>query len=243
MDGLFGRLKRGKKEQTGVIDTPQGNLPFYVQPKAKRVILKKKNGSWVLVVPKHLSAQKAWSLIQSKIPASYTFGGEESVEPELKSQLDFPNAYRIYNPSSGAKNGDRIAVLDLADEDAIKSQIKKWAKRDLEGRIREVVERVNLPFNKLSFRLQSTRWGSCSFQNNLSINALALFLEAPLLDYLICHELCHTIHKNHGPHFWRLLSEICPDALRKDRELRRQQPYWKSFVLDNKKPTLQKECG
>ncbi|MFT5337778.1 MAG: putative metal-dependent hydrolase [Luteibaculaceae bacterium] len=239
MDGLFGRLKRVKKEQAGVIETVQGNLSFYVQPKAKRVILKKKNGQWILVVPKHLTAQKAWSLIQSKIPASYQFGIEELVEPELMPQLDFPNGYSIYNPSLGVEKGDRIAVLDTADEDAIKNQIKKWAKRDLEGYIREEAERVNLPFNKLSFRLQSTRWGSCSFQNNLSINALALFLAPPLLEYLISHELCHTIHKNHGPHFWRKLSGICPNAIQKDRDLRKQQPYWKGFLVDNKKPTLQ----
>lgn len=26
-----------------------------------------------------------------------------------------------------------------------------------------------------------------------------------LIDYIILHELCHTIHKNHGPKFWEEL--------------------------------------
>ena len=29
-----------------------------------------------------------------------------------------------------------------------------------------------------------------------------------LIDYVIIHELCHTIHKNHGPKFHQLLDRL-----------------------------------
>ncbi len=34
---------------------------------------------------------------------------------------------------------------------------------------------------------------------------------APVLDYLIVHELCHLIHLNHSKNFWDLVSAILPD--------------------------------
>ena len=39
-----------------------------------------------------------------------------------------------------------------------------------------------------------------------------------LMDYIILHELCHIIEKNHGKGFWALLEKVSGDAkgLRKD---------------------------
>jgi predicted metal-dependent hydrolase len=46
-----------------------------------------------------------------------------------------------------------------------------------------------------------------------------MHLPEHLIDYIILHELCHTVHKNHGAAFWDLLDRI---TQKKAREYARQ---------------------
>ena len=45
-----------------------------------------------------------------------------------------------------------------------------------------------------------------------------------LCDYVILHELCHTIEKNHGKHFWTLLDKVSGNAKGLDKELKNYNP-------------------
>ena len=56
-----------------------------------------------------------------------------------------------------------------------------------------------------------TRWGSCSAQNNISINVGLIALSDELRDYVILHELVHTKIKNHSKEFWKALELIIKD--------------------------------
>jgi predicted metal-dependent hydrolase len=56
---------------------------------------------------------------------------------------------------------------------------------------------LNIPFNKLSIKSLKSKWGSCSFDNNITINLKLIHLPKVFLEYVIIHEACHLKEKNH----------------------------------------------
>jgi len=63
----------------------------------------------------------------------------------------------------------------------------------------------------LKVRTSKTRWGSCSANGSITLSSNLLKKRTDLIDYVIIHELCHLRHRNHGPDFYKLLGELCPD--------------------------------
>ncbi len=97
--------------------------------------------------------------------------------------------------------------------------IKNWQKLEIEKiikeRIRFFIENYKFNFsferNKISFKNQKTRWGSCSYNNNLNFNIKVIEKPMKVIDYLIVHELSHTIYKNHSKDFWNYVEKILPN--------------------------------
>jgi len=81
-------------------------------------------------------------------------------------------------------------------------------------------QKTGLTFRRVSIRRQRARWGSCSAQAAISLNASLLFLPLHLTRYVLIHELCHTVHLNHSPRFWALVEEHCPEYRTSEREMR-----------------------
>jgi len=56
---------------------------------------------------------------------------------------------------------------------------------------------------RLRLKVMSSQWGSLSPDGSLALD-LALVLGDPqAFEYVLVHELCHLIHANHSPAFWR----------------------------------------
>jgi predicted metal-dependent hydrolase len=120
-------------------------------------------------------------------------------------------------------HGDGRALLRAWLLDEARMHLKPWLWREA-----ETVGR--LP-RKVQVRLQRTRWGSCSGHGNISINASALFLDAPVVRYLLIHEICHLFSLNHSRRFWRMVERFEPDCRALDRELANawtKVPLWVS---------------
>lgn len=142
--------------------------------------------------------------------------------------------------SRAVERGGALAVhAPEGDHDAAIKALRRWltraARRHLPAMLEEISLRECLPFAKVTVRAQRSRWGSCSRHGAISLNRALLFLTRDQAEYVLVHELLHTVRLDHSPVFWRLLEERVPDARGKRRALRdawRHVPGWASVEAD-----------
>lgn len=93
---------------------------------------------------------------------------------------------------------------------------KKQARDIFEQRLLIYSSKYELKFNEFRLTSAKTRWGSCTSTNNIRLNWKLLMAPLEVLDYVVIHELCHTVHHNHSKNFWNSVSDIEPNY--KDRK-------------------------
>jgi len=86
--------------------------------------------------------------------------------------------------------------------------LRRAAKEDLPSRIAALSRAVGLKYGRLSIRASRSKWGSCSGRNDISLSLFLMNLPAHLRDYVIVHELCHTVHHDHSAAFHALVDRL-----------------------------------
>jgi predicted metal-dependent hydrolase len=104
-----------------------------------------------------------------------------------------------------ARAGDaalRRALRDFYEGEA-RADLGRWLPAWLPGLPRAPA--------RIRFKLMSSQWGSLAPDDALSLD-LSLVLGRPsAFQYVLVHELCHLLHPDHSPAFWREVEVRCPD--------------------------------
>ncbi len=109
----------------------------------------------------------------------------------------------------------RLGPADLLDpRPAVERWLRNLARTHIRARVRDLAARHGFSPNKVIVGERTSRWGSCSNRGNLSFCYRLVMAPPEVIDAVICHELCHLAHLNHGPKFHALLERICPDHAR-----------------------------
>lgn len=87
-------------------------------------------------------------------------------------------------------------------------RMRKEAKASLPRRVAELAHMHGFHYDRLTIRDSKTRWGSCSSRNTISLSLYLMQVPEHLQDYVILHELCHTVHHDHSPRFWALMDTV-----------------------------------
>lgn len=110
-------------------------------------------------------------------------------------------------------NGDNFYV-NVKDEKNTKKVLELWLRNSCEKLINEKVEKYKDRFNilpkEIKIKKQKNRWGSCSYDNKLMLNWKLIMASEESIEYVVVHEMCHMIHKNHSKEYWNLVGEILP---------------------------------
>ena len=108
----------------------------------------------------------------------------------------------------------QMFTINNENRETISLLLKSWyKKRFMEvalPRLSYFSDKYNLKVNQVRVKEQKTLWGSCSSKNNINLNYLLIMAPMKVIDYVIVHELVHTIHKNHSAKFWQKVETIMP---------------------------------
>ncbi len=108
---------------------------------------------------------------------------------------------------------DKILVFDEVKNanDYTLTDLKKILKTYLEQKLPLIAQKMQTSYTHFSIRNNAKVLGSCSYHNRLSFALLLVCAQKEAIDYVIIHELAHTIHKNHSKNFWRCVQIFCPN--------------------------------
>lgn len=196
-------------------------MPYsYSYKKAESFIIEKKD--WII------SAQKKVSETEKR---RTLFTAETNFKTKKRKLVFIPSQKtKIYitNDKITVEYSKNEDLLSPENQDYIRKGIiealRTEAKEYLPRRTEYLAQKYGFSFNKISVRNAKTRWGSCSGKNNISLNIHLMRLPEHLIDYIILHELCHTVEKNHGKNFWTLLDKVSGNAKSLDKEVRKYSP-------------------
>ena len=137
------------------------------------------------------------------------------------------------------RNGDVLEVgvdarLELSLRAAtVRRALARW-RRDqalalMAPKVTAYAEALDAPRPSVRVREQASRWGSCSADGSIRMNARLIAFDETLVDYVCAHEACHLLEMNHSKRFYRLLDQIMPDHRARRTRLRETDPPGAAF--------------
>ncbi|GAA7301711.1 M48 family metallopeptidase [Helicobacter pylori] len=132
---------------------------------------------------------------------------------------------------------NKILVFDEEKNanDYTLTELKKILKTYLEQKLPLSAQKMQTSYTHFSVRNNAKVLGSCSYHNRLSFALLLVCAKKEAIDYVIIHELAHTIHKNHSKNFWRCVETFCTNY-RALRERLKQRVVFYTQLLKQLQP-------
>ena len=111
---------------------------------------------------------------------------------------------------------------------AVTTALARRAKELLPPRLKALATEKGFAYNGCTVRNVHSRWGSCNAKKNISLSIYLAMLPNELIDYVLLHELCHTVEMNHGDRFWALMDKVTAPA--KAKELRKKLKTYRTNI-------------
>lgn len=130
-------------------------------------------------------------------------------------------------PNSAKYKGRNFEVVCTPKSKA-SDLMKEWYRQRAKVKFAEIAEPIIVRFAKygvapasLYIQEMENRWGSCTPKGKVILNTELIKAPKPCIEYVITHELCHLIHRDHTTQFFELLATEMPDWKRWKDKLER----------------------
>ncbi len=166
----------------------QTDIPIRISKRAKRLsIVVHPGGRWEVVVPRtaKLSSARIHHFVRTQ---------QDWIDKQLE------RAARQTPQKALSHRGTPRPIIEKQTRLLIEEAIIQF--------------RRHQPFtvDEVRLRKYKAQWGSCTHTHRLNFHYKLSLLPRELAEYVVAHELCHTLHFNHSKVFWALLETIYPRA-------------------------------
>jgi predicted metal-dependent hydrolase len=207
-------------------DSQLGTLRISVNPRARRIIMRATADGLRITVPPGTSrttlidtlnehTEELKAMKQRLVSQKHLIDFNYQIHTDLLQLRLVPsNRAAFYlNRHIGQCEIVCPATTDFAARqswlhDIIVEQLRIQAKAILPPRLKALAEKHGFQYERVSIQSSQTRWGSCSGRNTINLSLYLMTLPSRLIDYVLLHELCHTVHHDHSPQFWALMDRV-----------------------------------
>lgn len=223
-----------------IYDSEFDRIIIYSRSNARNITMRvKPDGLYVTVPPytKSAAIQKAIAQYRVVLRESYNkIHRQQQITPDFRIDAE---CFKLKLAERNSKNftlhyGASEVTLyypygcDFSSKEVqatIKNGIVRALKHNAMQLLPPVLEllaqRFNMKYRKVKVNGARKRWGSCSAAGTINLSCYLILLPPHLSDYVMLHELAHTVEMNHGERFWKLLDDMTDgNALRLRKELR-----------------------
>lgn len=107
----------------------------------------------------------------------------------------------------GTEKSDRPREAKRLLHDWMTRRLLADGKRD--GR--RYAERLDLDIAGVEVVPMKRMWASCGKDRIIRLNRELIEFPRAVLEYVVAHEVCHLLHRNHSSAFWNEVGQIMPD--------------------------------
>lgn len=214
-------LKYGNTEISySIVYSSRKTLGIVVNPDGT-VVTKAPIDTPLLKISDKVRKRAAWIVKQQTYFKSF---GEHSPKRRYisgESHFYLGRQYRLYvregKPNNVSFKGQCFEIT-CSPKSKAELLMKEWYKEKAKIKFTEIAEPIIQRFKKYgveptSLYIQSmeNRWGSCTPKGKIILNTELIKAPKPCIEYVITHELCHLLYKNHTRAFYELLQAEMPD--------------------------------
>lgn len=179
-----------------------------------------------LTVPRGVPEREVDAFLERHRPWLATklarFSGEPTIEiggsiliRGVSHRIEHTGLLRGLTRTAVDRDGESVLRVSGGEDHVgrrISDFLKKEARRDLELRVAVHAKAVGRKVTSISMKDTRSRWGSCTTKGALSFSWRIVMAPPKVLDYLAAHECAHLKEMNHGPDFWALCEQLCPQT-------------------------------
>ena len=138
---------------------------------------------------------------------------QRDVEAFLKKRPHWILAHYDAMQERAVKMTIQASHSHLSEEQmaALEKRYRALARECITNRVSYYAGILKVSFSAIRIAEQKTRWGSCSSKGTLSFHWRLILAPPAVMDYVVIHEVCHLLHMDHSPAFWKEVESLMPD--------------------------------